>query len=99
MHAQVPVSTIVQSVRRISKVPHLRGVIMGPKGLGKGLDDPALDSVWDAVQSNRMAVFLHPYFGAGEASDWSELGDKHVVGLALGFPMEITIVSAKLGLW
>lgn len=36
-NAAVP--TILEEIERISKLPHLRGVIMGTQGLGNGLDD------------------------------------------------------------
>lgn len=93
LHPHVPVPVIVQCLQHISQSGNLRGVILGTKGVGKGLDDAALDPLWDLIQARGLVAFLHPYFGAGEASHWSELGDKHIVTLALGFPMEITIVS------
>lgn len=35
----VSVSAILEEIEHIAKLPHLRGVILGTQGLGKGLDD------------------------------------------------------------
>lgn len=68
---------------------------MGTKGIGKGLDDDALDPVWDAIEKAGLVVFLHPHYGV-ESSQWGEKENGHVLPLALGFPFETTIVSHKL---
>ncbi|KAF8917834.1 hypothetical protein CPB85DRAFT_1283638 [Mucidula mucida] len=38
--------TVLEAIKQISHAPHLKGLIMGTKGIGKGLDDDALDPVW-----------------------------------------------------
>lgn len=40
------ISAVLDAVKHISKLPHLKGLIMGTRGLGNGLDDDALDPVW-----------------------------------------------------
>jgi len=44
------------------------GVMIGtlPKGNAGNLDDPSLDSFWQAASDLEMAVFLHPMFLCGE---------------------------------
>jgi len=91
----VSIKTVVETVEQIALLPHLKGVIMGTKGLGKGLDDPELDSVWDALEKNQLVVFLHPHYGVGK-NEWGTRENGHVLPLALGFPMETTIATARL---
>lgn len=65
---------------------------MGTRGVGKGLDDNALEPLWTAVEKAGLVVFIHPHYGV----DSSAFGDKdngHVLPLALGFPFETTTVS------
>lgn len=90
----VPVQTILASISQISSLPHLRGVIIGTRGLGKGLDDDELIPVWEAIEKAGLVVFLHPHYGVGEGKEWGDKENGHVLPLALGFPMETTIVSA-----
>ena len=73
---------------------HCRGVIMGTSGLGKGLDDPALQDVWRKVQDLGQTVFLHPHFGVGTNDDFGGYG--HTLHLALGFPFETTTAVSRL---
>ena len=67
---------------------------MGTKGLGKGLDDAELDPVWEALERHRLVVFLHPHYGVGK-DEWGTRENGHVLPLALGFPMETTIVRVN----
>lgn len=64
---------------------------MGTKGIGNGLDDPALDPVWEAIEIAGLIVFLHPHYGV-DAKAYGEQENGHVLPLALGFPFETTIV-------
>ncbi|TFK31464.1 hypothetical protein BDQ12DRAFT_729533 [Crucibulum laeve] len=43
--AEISTSALLEIVQQIYKLPHLRGFIMGMRGMGKGLDDEALDPV------------------------------------------------------
>ncbi|BDD55911.1 hypothetical protein MPDQ_003289 [Monascus purpureus] len=92
-------SIVVNEIKRLKSLPHLRGVIMGTSGLGKGLDDERLDPVWEALQETQSLLFLHPHYGLpdeafGGAEATSRYG--HVLPLALGFPLETTIAVTRM---
>ncbi|KAG8630185.1 hypothetical protein KVT40_001804 [Elsinoe batatas] len=94
---------IVAEVERLGGMDYMRGVIIGTSGLGQGLDDPALDPVWEALQKTQQVVFLHPHYGLPTSlygPRASEYG--HVLPLALGFPLETTIAVTRMllsGVW
>lgn len=72
---------------------------MGTSGLGKGLDDPALDPIWKALEANDTMLFLHPHYGLpDEAFGGPEVTESygHVLPLALGFPLETTIAVTRM---
>ena len=89
---EIPTLALLESVQQIANLPHLRGLIMGTRGIGKGLDDQALDPVWAAIEKAGLVVFIHPHYGVG-AQAWGENDNGHVLPLALGFPFETTTVS------
>lgn len=92
-------SIIVNEIKRLKTLPHMRGVIMGTSGLGKGLDDPNLDPVWAALEETQTLLFLHPHYGLpDEAFGGSEVTQQygHVLPLALGFPLETTIAVTRM---
>jgi len=91
---KITTSAVLDIVNQIAQLPHLRGLIMGTRGIGKGLDDAALDPVWDAIEKAQLVVFLHPHYGVN-AEVWGEENNGHVLPLALGFPFETTIVSSS----
>lgn len=64
---------------------------MGTRGVGKGLDDKALEPVWEALSKTGLVVFLHPHYGV-DGNAWGEKENGHVLSLALGFPFETTTV-------
>lgn len=68
---------------------------MGTQGVGKGLDDEALDPVWEAIEKAGLVVFLHPHYGV-DGKAWGGKDNGHVLPLALGFPFETTIVSRPM---
>jgi aminocarboxymuconate-semialdehyde decarboxylase len=35
----VAVSAVLEEIKHIAKLPHLRGIVLGTQGLGEGLDD------------------------------------------------------------
>lgn len=87
---EVPVSELVSSLEGIAKSSRLSGAILGSRGLGKGLDDPELEPLWEAAERLGQVLFLHPHFGVGaEASEaaglWGAQDNGHVLPLALGF--------------
>lgn len=88
----VSVDAVLESINQVSQLPHLRGLIMGTMGVGKGLDDDALDPVWAAIEEAGLVVFVHPHYGV-DAKAWGEKDNGHVLPLALGFPFETTTVS------
>ena len=90
---------IVNEIKRLKTLPHLRGVIMGTSGLGGGLDDSRLDPVWEALQETQSLLFLHPHYGLpddafGGPEAIARYG--HVLPLALGFPLETTIAVTRM---
>lgn len=92
---EATVQSLLNTVKQISGLPHLKGIIMGTRGVGKGLDDDALEPVWEAIAAAGLVVFLHPHYGV-DGKAWGEKENGHVLPLALGFPFETTIVSAQL---
>lgn len=94
----IPVDAILQVIKQISSLSHLKGVIMGTKAVGKGLDDPSLEPVWEALSAAGLVVFLHPHYGLGSGAKeaWGNRDNGHVLSLALGFPMETTIAITRL---
>ena len=83
---------LLDAVRQVSELPHLRGLIMGTRGVGNGLDDEALDPVWAAIEAAGLVIFIHPHYGV-DSKAWGGKDNGHVLPLALGFPFETTIVS------
>ena len=96
-------ASVVDEIHSLKDMPCMRGVIMGTSGLGKGLDDPALDTVYRALEETATIVFLHPHYGLPNdvyGPRGTEFG--HVLPLALGFPLETTIAVTRMmlsGVW
>ena len=91
------VDEIVTEIHRLKKMRHMRGIIIGTSGLGEGLDDVRLDSVWQAVESTQTLVFLHPHYGLPTDVYGPRAGEYgHVLPLALGFPLETTIGVTRM---
>ncbi|KAJ7240345.1 hypothetical protein B0H12DRAFT_1024720 [Mycena haematopus] len=92
---EISIAALLEAIEQISKLSYLKGIIMGTRGIGKGLDDETLDPVWAALEKTDLVVFLHPHYGIdGEA--WGEKDNGHVLPLALGFPFETTIATTRL---
>ena len=83
---------LVAAVEQVAGLPHLRGIIMGTRGLGKGLDNVTLEPAWAAIEKAGLVVSLHPHYGV-DKNAWGERENGHVLPLVLGFPFETTIVS------
>ncbi|KZF26681.1 uracil-5-carboxylate decarboxylase [Xylona heveae TC161] len=94
---------VVAEIARLKQLPYMRGIIMGTSGLGSGLDDPALDPIYAALQAQRLLVFLHPHYGLPVSVYGPRAGDYgHVLPLALGFPLETTVAVTRMllsGVW
>mmetsp|Transcript_8939 Transcript_8939/g.13427 ORF Transcript_8939/g.13427 Transcript_8939/m.13427 type:complete len:372 (+) Transcript_8939:30-1145(+) len=94
--ATLPVRNTAASVReveRISKLEHVRGVILGTPGAGKGLDDEGMRDVLGAIEANNLMIFMHPHYGVGN-EHFHDSG--HSLFLALGFPFETTVAVSRL---
>ncbi|KAF8325197.1 uncharacterized protein EI90DRAFT_3281873 [Cantharellus anzutake] len=92
---RVSTESVLDEIDRIAALPHLRGLIMGTRGLGKGLDDAELEPIWARVAEKRVVIFLHPHYGVGPGV-WGEKDNGHVLPLALGFPFETTVATTRL---
>ncbi|KAF2793163.1 uracil-5-carboxylate decarboxylase [Melanomma pulvis-pyrius CBS 109.77] len=98
-----PAETAIKEIERLAGLKHMRGVIMGTSGLGKGLDDAALDPIYAALEKHETLIFLHPHYGL-PASVYGPRANEygHVLPLALGFPLETTIAVSRMllsGVW
>lgn len=51
-----PAGEVVAEVARLGALPHMRGVVMGTSGLGAGLDDPALDPIYAALEEQEQVI-------------------------------------------
>ncbi|KAJ6446488.1 uracil-5-carboxylate decarboxylase [Purpureocillium lavendulum] len=92
-----PLDAIRASITQLTTLKYCRGIILGTSGLGKGLDDPDLLPILEAVAAARLTVFLHPHYGLPNAVWGPRAADYgHVLPLALGFPMETTIAVARM---
>ncbi|KAL4891183.1 hypothetical protein BDV59DRAFT_70284 [Aspergillus ambiguus] len=90
---------IANEITRLKTLPHIRGVIMGTSGLGKGLDDAELNPIWGVLEQTESLLFLHPHYGLpdkafGGTDATNRYG--HVLPLALGFPLETTIAVTRM---
>ncbi|KJA29879.1 hypothetical protein HYPSUDRAFT_126099 [Hypholoma sublateritium FD-334 SS-4] len=92
---EITTSALLDIVKQIGELPHLRGLIMGTRGIGRGLDDEALEPVWAAIEKAGLVVFLHPHYGV-DGSAWGDKDNGHVLPLALGFPFETTTAATRL---
>lgn len=90
----VPTAELTSTIEQIGSLPHLKGVIMGTRGLGKGLDDPELEPVWAAIAEKGLVIFLHPHYGVPDEL-FGDIENGHVLPLALGFPFETAIATAR----
>jgi aminocarboxymuconate-semialdehyde decarboxylase len=88
---------IVKEISRLKELKYMRGIILGTTGLGKGLDDPELLPIFQALQDAKLPIFLHPHYGL-PGSVWGERSNDygHVLPLALGFPLETTIAVTRM---
>ncbi len=85
--------TCAAELKRIAGHPHMRGIIIGSAGRGKGLDDPDFESIWKTAADLGLFVFIHPHYGIGH-NLFPDTG--HALLLALGFTFETSIAVALL---
>lgn len=94
-----PSSDVVAEIERLQGLSHIRGIILGTTGLGTGLDDPALEPIWEKLETTKRLVFLHPHYGLpAEVFGPRAQSYGHVLPLSLGFPMETTIAFVRMWL-
>ena len=92
-----PPPALVAEVHRLAALPLMKGVVLGTTGLGTGLDDPALDPLWEALQATGQLAFIHPHYGLPAEVFGPRAGAAgHVLPLALGFPLETTIAFVRM---
>lgn len=101
--AALPVSApsgdVVAEIERLQRLSHIRGIILGTTGLGTGLDDPALEPIWEQLEITKRLIFLHPHYGLpAEVFGFRAQSYGHVLPLSLGFPMETTIAFFRMWL-
>lgn len=80
-------------LERLAGYPHMRGVIIGSAGRGRGLDDPDFEPIWAAAARTDQFVFVHPHYGIGH-SLFPDTG--HALLLSLGFTFETSIAISLL---
>ncbi len=80
--------------------PSLCGAILGSRGLGKGLDDPALEPVWEKAAELGLVLFLHPHYGVVRTLSAKRLvgvaGQRSCVAARIGFPFETAAATTRL---
>ena len=92
-----PTEDIVAEIERLASMPHIKGLILGTSGLGKGLDDARMEPLWTTIGERKLLIFLHPHYGLpSEVFGPVQHDSGHVLPLALGFPMETTIAFTRM---
>jgi predicted TIM-barrel fold metal-dependent hydrolase len=49
---------VLDAIKQVGELSYLRGVVMGTKGIGKGLDDPDMEPIYEALASAGLVVFV-----------------------------------------
>ncbi|KAL8871145.1 MAG: hypothetical protein Q9174_002966 [Haloplaca sp. 1 TL-2023] len=94
-----PIYQIVAEIHRIKDLQHIKSIIFSTTALGSGLDDPALNPVWAALEASQTLIFLHPHYGLpNDVYGPRNANYGHVLPLALGFPLETTIAFTRMWL-
>ena len=92
----LPLQDITQSIvvlDQIAGLKQIKGAIIGTRGAGKGLDDPALNPVWERAEILRLPMLVHPHYGIG----MDHFGEFRIgLNFGLGFPFETSIAVARL---
>lgn len=93
MLATLPIGTshALNEARRCIEQLGCAGVTIGTYGLGKELDDPANEEVWQYLAERRAFVFLHP----SRVSSSERLTQYHLPQL-LGYPAETALATSRL---
>lgn len=83
----------VREIERMAEEPCVRGIQIGTNVNGINLDAPELDPIWDAAQSLRMGVWVHPDQRAIAGADRLSM---YYLRNFVGNPLETTIAIASL---
>jgi len=87
------VQASVRELERLATLPHARGAIVSTIGKGEGMDDAALEPIYEAAARLGLMLFVHPHYGVGNENFG---GYGHSLYLALGFPFETTTCLARV---
>jgi len=95
--ASLPLASTQSAIRELERIEgshkHIRGVILGTNGRGKGLDDEEMVPIWTKLHEMKFTTFIHPHYGVGN-EHFGNYG--HALFLALGFPFETTTAISRL---
>ncbi|MQY14508.1 hypothetical protein SRB5_46760 [Streptomyces sp. RB5] len=69
----------------------MAGLTVGTFGMGRELDDPVNEPVWELISERRAFCFVHP----SRASAPSRMSDYYLVQL-LGYPAETALAASRL---
>ena len=93
------VSHVITEIKRLASAAcaHIRGIIIGTSGVGRGLDDKAMEPIWMALEEHNLLVFVHPHYGLPSEVFGDRMHESgHVLPLSLGFPLETTIAFTRM---
>jgi len=82
----------VKELERVAGVLRFPAIEIGASVTGRDLDDPALDPVWDAVQSLGVAILVHPQAPVvGQ-----DRVERQNLTQVIGFPLETALCMSRL---
>jgi aminocarboxymuconate-semialdehyde decarboxylase len=82
----------VDELKRVSKLPGVRGVYMGTNVEGRDLDDPLFESIFTHIETLGLPVFLHPLppiLGGKRLQPYSLTN-------ILAYPLDTTVAASHL---
>ena len=91
----LPSLDVAAAVETLEGLPErgLCGAVISASFLGRNLDDPALEGLWEAASRLAVPVFIHPQSGLGGAR---LVGYGQTLTLGLSFPFETTNAVARM---
>ncbi|MBW1943958.1 MAG: amidohydrolase [Deltaproteobacteria bacterium] len=87
------ISAACDEIKRVVRLSHIHGIIMGTRPGNMHLDHTDLDPFWEAAQRDNVPIFIHPHYIVG--AEWMA-GYGHAMLIALGFPFETTAAVTRL---
>ncbi|KAL6305484.1 hypothetical protein BKA93DRAFT_845573 [Sparassis latifolia] len=83
----VPITSLVDTVKQITKLVHLKGIILSTHGVGKGLNDQSYGLVWSTIIAEAgLIMFLHPHYGV-DGKEWGREEQWTCPSSSLGLPL------------